>query len=131
MNYITLRDNDTFYEMVAPLVLLTHIAYGIGGLKITNVVALVGKLPVYWASNPRFLQFIMPMEGAQKKAAHAYLPIAGNWLATFATTSLLLANSFPDDRSVWDEKPKTNQTWQAWKDFSPSSTNTLSVRHVW
>ena len=41
MNSITLCDNVAFYELVPPLVLLTHITDGIGGIKITNVITLI------------------------------------------------------------------------------------------
>ena len=64
------------------------------------------------------------MEEAQKKAQRAGLPITDNWLAAFATSSLLLANSFPNDRPEWDGKPKADQTWRAWKDtFNPLHKN--------
>ena len=58
----------------------------------------------------------MTMEEAQKKSQRAGLPITDNWLAEFATSSLLLANFFPNDRPEWGGKPKANQTWRAWKD---------------
>ena len=113
---ISLRDEDTYYEMVSPLELLAHFAKEIGGLEITDVVILISKLPGYWYSNPRVPQFIITMEEAQKKAKHSGLPITENWLAPFATSSLLLANSFSNDCSEWYGKPKADQTWKAWKD---------------
>ena len=42
VHYISLRDKDTYYEMVSPLELLTHFAKEIGGLEVTNVVTLIG-----------------------------------------------------------------------------------------
>ena len=60
------------------------------------------------------------MEEAQKKAKRSGLPITDNWLAAFATSSLLLSNSFPSDCPEWDGNPKSHQTWKAWKDtFNP------------
>ena len=117
-HYVTLRDEDTFYKFVSPLALLAHVGDGVGGLEVTNVVALLAKLPNYWAANPRVPQFIMRIEEAQKNAARAGLLISGAWLAVFGTSSLLLANSFPNDRPVWDGKGKDDQTWDAWKTFS-------------
>ena len=62
----------------------------------------------------------MPMEEAQKKAQRDSLPINDNWLAAFATSSLLLVKSFTNDRPEWDRKQKSDQTWRAWKDtFNP------------
>ena len=56
------------------------------------------------------------MKEAQKKSQRDGLPITDKWLAAFATSSLLLANSFPNDRPEWDRNPKADQTWRAWKD---------------
>ena len=110
--------------MVSPLELLSHFAEEIGGLKVTSVVTLIGKLPGSWTSDPRVPQLIMAMEEAQKKAQRAGLPITYNWLAAFATSSLLLSNSFPNDRPDWYRKPKANQTWRACKDtFNPLNKN--------
>ena len=44
----------------------------------------------------------MTMEEAQKKAQWAGLPITNNWLAEFATSYLLLTNSFPNERPDQD-----------------------------
>ena len=64
------------------------------------------------------------MEEAQKKSQQAGLPITGNWLAAFATSSLLLANSFPNYRPEWGGKPKSDQKWRSWKDtFNPLYKN--------
>ena len=64
------------------------------------------------------------MEESQKKAQRAGFPITDSWLAAFATSSLLLANSFPNDRPEWDGKPKDDQTWRSWKDtFNPLHKN--------
>ena len=41
--------------MVSPLQLLAHIADAIGGLKVTDVVALLGKIPTCWATDPAYL----------------------------------------------------------------------------
>ena len=94
--------------MVSSLELLAHFSKEIGDLKVTNVFTLIGELPGYYTSNPRVPQFIMTMEEAQKKAQRAGLPITDNWLAKFATSSLLLTNSFPKNRPEWEEKPKAN-----------------------
>ena len=45
--YITLKSEDTFYELVDPLTILAHIAASIGGLEVTDVVALLLELPSY------------------------------------------------------------------------------------
>ena len=66
-----------------------HIANSIGGLEVTDVVALLLELPTYWAADPRVPQFVMRMEEAQRKATRADLPISNEWLAAFATSSLL------------------------------------------
>ena len=110
---ISLKDEDTFYELVTPLDLLAHIAASIGGLEVTDVVTLLGDLPKYWPSDPRVPQFIMRMDDAGRKAQRAGLPISDAWLAAFATSSLLKANSFPNDRPNWDGRPKSTQTWTA------------------
>ena len=69
----------------------------------------------------------MTTEEAQKNAQRAGLPITDNWLAAFATSSLLLVNSFPNDHPEWYGKPKSNQTWRAWKDtFNPPHKNLKS-----
>ena len=62
--YITLKSEDTFYELVDPLTILAHIAASIGGLEVTDVVALLLELPSYWSADPRVPQFIMRMEEA-------------------------------------------------------------------
>ena len=86
---------------MSPLELLAHFAEEIGGLKVTYVVTLIGELPGYWTNYPHVPQFIMMMEEAQKKAQREGLSITNNWIAAFATSSLLLANSFPNDRPEW------------------------------
>ena len=45
MVYITLKSEDTFYELVNPLTLIAHIADSIGGLEVTDIVALLLKMP--------------------------------------------------------------------------------------
>ena len=50
--YISLRDEDTYYEMVSHLELLTHFDKEIGGLEVTDVVTLIGELTGYWTSDP-------------------------------------------------------------------------------
>ena len=110
--------------MVSPLELLAHFSKEIGGLEVTNVVTLICKLPRYWSSNPRIPQFIITMEEAQKKANRSGLPITNNWRVEFSASSLLLTNSFPNDCSEWDGKPKAGQTWKAWKEtFKPLHKN--------
>ena len=84
--------------MVLPLALLAHIADGVSGLGITDTVALLAKLPEYWATDPRVPHYIMNMEDAQRKSSRANLLITDDWLAVFATNSLLCANSYPTDR---------------------------------
>ena len=124
VHYISLHDKDTYYEMVSPLEILAHFAEEIGGLEVTDFVTLIGKLPGYWTSDPRVPQFIMTMEEVKQKVQRAGLPITKNWLAAFATSSLLLANSFPNDRPEWDGKPKDDQTWRAWEGtFNPLRKN--------
>ena len=55
----------------------------------------------------------MKMKEAQKKAQRAVLPITDNWLAEFATSSLLLSNSFTNNRLEWDGKQKADQALRA------------------
>ena len=71
---MTLKSEDTFYELVDLLTLLAHIAASIGGLEVTDVVALLLELPSYWSTDPRVPQFIMRMEEAQRKATRTDLP---------------------------------------------------------
>ena len=47
VHYISLRCEDTYYKMVYPLELLAHFAKEIGGLKVTDIVPLIVKLPGY------------------------------------------------------------------------------------
>ena len=84
--------------MVSLLELLAHFSKEIGGLEVTNVVTLIRELPGYWTRDPQFTQFIMTMEEAQKNSQQAGLPITNNWLAAFATFSLLLVNYSPNDK---------------------------------
>ena len=64
------------------------------------------------------------MEEAQKKSQRAGLPTTNNWLAAFATSSLLLANSSPNDLPEWERNPKADQTWGSWKEnFNPIHKN--------
>ena len=114
--YVTLRSVNMFYELVSPLELLAYITDAIGGLEFTNVVVLLAELPNYWSADPRVPQYIMRIEEAQNKAARAELPISGAWLAAFATSSLLLANPFPNDNPICNGTAKSDQTWDAWKD---------------
>ena len=107
--YITLRDKNTFYEMVTPLQILAHIADAIGGLEVTDVVALLAELPTYWAAVPNVPQYVMRLKEAQRKADCANLPISGAWLAVLVTSSLLHANSFPTNHPTWDGKSKAEQ----------------------
>ena len=52
VHYISLRDKDTYYKIVSPLDLLAHFAKEIGGLKVTDAVTLIAKIPSYWTSDP-------------------------------------------------------------------------------
>ena len=113
MHYITLRDDDTYYKMVSPIALLAHFSHKIGGLEFTDILALIGEIPGYWYSDPHVPQYIMVIDESQKKAARTFFPITYNSLAAFATSSLLLANSFPDNRPEWDGKPKVQYKWDA------------------
>ena len=67
MHYISLHYEDTYYKIVSPLELLAHFAKEIGGPEVTDVVTLIGELPVYCTRDPCVPQFIMTMEEAQKK----------------------------------------------------------------
>ena len=113
VHYIPLCDKNTYYEMVSPIELLTHFSEETGGLKVTDVVTLIGELPGYWTSNPRFPQYIMTMEKAQKKAQQSGLPTTDTWLAAFIISHPLLGNSFPNDHPEWDGKTKADQMWMA------------------
>ena len=42
LNYISLHDEDNYYEKVCPLELLAHFSEEIGGLEVTDVVTLIG-----------------------------------------------------------------------------------------
>ena len=53
MVYITLKSEDTFYELVDPLTLFAHIADSIGGLEVTGVVAFLLEMHTYWAADAR------------------------------------------------------------------------------
>ena len=124
VHYISLRDEDTYHKMVSLIEFLAHFSKEIGVLKVTNVVTLIGKLPGYWTRNPQVPQFIMTMEEAQKKSQHAGFPITDNWIAAFATSSLLVVNYFTSNHLEWDGKPKAKQTWRSWKDtFKPLYKN--------
>ena len=73
----------------------------------------------------------MAMEEAQKKYQRDGLPMTDKWLAAFATSSLLLANSSPNSRPEWDGKPKSDQTWRAWKDtLNPHHKNLERETHL-
>ena len=52
MQYISLRDEDTYYEMVSPLDLLAHFSEEIGSLEVIDVVTLIGELPGYCNIDP-------------------------------------------------------------------------------
>ena len=115
--------------MVSPLALLVYIAGGVGGLKLTNAVALLAELPEYWAIDPCVPHYIMKMEDVQRKSARANIPVTDNWLAAFETNSLLRAKSYPTDRLGRDGKPRAAQTWQAWNKFLTSLHKNLE-RHT-
>ena len=78
--------------MVLPLQILAYIADAI------DVVALLGEIPTYWMADPRVPQYVIKLEEAQRKADGAALPISDDWLAAFATSSLLRANSYLTNR---------------------------------
>ena len=59
----------------------------------------------------------MKLEDAQRKADRANLPISNAWLAAFATSSLLQAKSFPNNRPTCDGKANADQTCSAWKGY--------------
>ena len=55
-------------------------------------------------------EFIKQFNDAKKKATRASLLITDNWLAAMATSDLLSANSFPNDRPTWDGLVASAQT---------------------
>ena len=73
----------------------------------------------------------MTVEEAQKNSQQAGLPITDNCLAEFSTSSLLLANSFPNDCPEWGGKLKADQTWRSWKEmFKPLHKNIERDTHL-
>ena len=117
--------------MVSPLTLLAHFAEEIGGLEVTDAVTLISEIPGHWSSDPRLPQYIISMEEAQKNAKRGGLSITENWIAAFATSSLLLANSLPNNFPEWDGNPKADQTWKAWKDTFNPFQKISSARYTW
>ena len=59
-------------------------------------------------------EFINRFNDAKKKATRASLPITEDWLAAMATSALLSANYFPNNRPAWDGTIPSAQKWTAW-----------------
>ena len=53
---------------------------------------------LWWVEDPRVSEFINRFDDAKKKSTRASLPITDDWLAAMATSALLSANSFLNDR---------------------------------
>jgi hypothetical protein len=55
------------------------------------------------------------LEEAQRKLAHANLPILDDQLLAIASTAVLASKHFPRPTDKWEALPRNNKTWTAWK----------------
>ena len=68
---------------------------------------------LWWAEDPRVPEFINRFDDAPKKATRDSLPTTDDWLAAMATSALIYANFFPNNRPDWDVLVPSAQTWTA------------------
>ena len=110
-----LQDPDSFYTCISPRDLLDLLLTHIGGLERTDIIAMFSTMHLLWAEDPCAPKFINKFDNAQKKATRVSLPITNDCLASMATSALLSANSFPNDRPAWVDLVPSAQNWTAWK----------------
>eukprot|EP00804_Cyclotella_cryptica_P009896 CCRYP_014167-RA/>CCRYP_014167-RA protein AED:0.40 eAED:0.40 QI:0/-1/0/1/-1/1/1/0/256 len=105
--------------------MLDHLASNMPGLEAMDIISLSVDMQSWWQDDPRVPEYINKLEEAQKKAAHANLPLTNAWLAAPASVSLLTAGSFPKQRTNWDSLPPTSKTWAAWKTWARTAQQTV------
>ena len=122
---LPLKEGATFYNKVPLREFSARLKGGSGGLDATDIVSLLSATLGWWAEDPRVPKYINRLEDAQKKLVRATLPIDDKWLAAIATSSLLVAGSFPKQRPDWGSLLRANKTWAAWKTTFRSHQLTL------
>jgi hypothetical protein len=60
-------------------------------------------------------KYIFLLEGTQRKAARAHLPVTDQTVTVLASTALLAAVTFPRTTELWEELDPADKTWAAWK----------------
>jgi hypothetical protein len=86
-----------------------------GGLHAVNMISLRKNMMQYYRQADGIPQFIVMMEGAQKKAMWAGMPIADIELVIMALAAVLAAQHFPRVVVDWEGLLPKAYTWQAWK----------------
>jgi hypothetical protein len=79
------------------------------------MVLLTIQISQYYKGTLEIPEYIFLLEDAQCKAARACLPVTNQILTVLASTTLLVANTFPCTTEPWEELDPANKTWAAWK----------------
>ena len=113
--YNDLKDADTFYTKVTALKIISFLDANSGGLHAINMISLRTNMHQYYVQADGIPQYIIMLEGAQKKAKRAGMPIADVKLVMMALAAVLAAQHFPRKVDDWEGITTPACTWLAWK----------------
>ncbi len=113
--YNNLKDTDTFYTKVLALKIMIFLDSNRGGLHTINMISLHTNMHQYYVQADGIPQYIVMLEGAQKKTKRMGMPIAKIKLVMMALAAVLVAQHFPCKVDNWEGLPSSSRTWVAWK----------------
>jgi hypothetical protein len=79
------------------------------------MVLLTIQMSQYYKGTPDIPEYIFLLEDAQHKATRARLSVTNQTLTVLASTTLLVADTFPCTTELWEELDPTDKIWGAWK----------------
>jgi hypothetical protein len=115
IRYRDLRDARSFYTNVMVSQLMAHLNTNCRGLYPSELVNLPTDMLGYYAAAEGIPEYINMLEEAQRKLAHASLPMSDDQLLAIALTAVLASKHFPFPTNKWEALPWASKKWQAWK----------------
>ncbi len=113
--YNNLKNTNTLYTKVTAINIMSLLDANSGGLHALDMILLCTDMMQYYMQTDGVPQFIVMMEGAQKKAKRAGMPIPDVELVMMASTAVLAAQHLPRKVNNWEGLPAMSCMWQAWK----------------
>eukprot|EP00804_Cyclotella_cryptica_P028346 CCRYP_013206-RA/>CCRYP_013206-RA protein AED:0.43 eAED:0.43 QI:0/-1/0/1/-1/1/1/0/224 len=113
--YRDLCHDRSFYMHVMAKQLLSHLDDNCGGLHPSEFVNLPTNMLGFYATVDGIPEYINMLEVAQRKLAHANLPMSDDQLLAIASTAVLALNHFLRPTDDWEAKPPRTKHGQCGK----------------